>query len=271
MLAESTSPMPKKTRYTSPRSATMDIDLVGPGTPFYRRVPRNLSGADLYRYAFQGMRGQHATFNLRHNGQLITPSQDAIEQQGLQHRSGVYIDLIPQLDQTSRPKLEPGAGASDSEREKLTLIKVYSSRQRELFSYWLPSNKTFRSENLIFRHWRYQAEVGKGFQEYDIDIMTEMRAVGDRQRAGHTTQPWDRIDPSLTPAYGKGILGNEMLYYESGETREETQLSLSHRDALVLKIKVFPHVDQSAKHKIKAKTEKSMSRVGAFDLPVSHS
>lgn len=267
MLAESTPPMPKKPRYTSFRSATMDIDLVGPGTPFDRRVPRNLSCADMYRYAFQGMRGQHATFNLRHNGQLITPSQETIEQQGLQHRSIVYIDLIPQLDQKS----EPGAGCSDSEREKLTLIKVYSCRQRELFAYWLPSNKTFSCENLIFRHWRYQAEVGKGFQEYDIDIWTEMRALGDGHRAGHIIQPWDRIDPSLPPKYGKGVLGNEMLYYESGEIREETQLSLSHRDVLVLKTKVVPHVDQNAVDKTRAKRGKSMSRVGALGLPVIHS
>lgn len=271
MLAESTPPVPKKPRYAPPRPATMDVDLVGPGTPFPRRVPRSLSGANLYRYAFQGMRGQHATFDLRHNGQLVSPSQETIEQQGIQHRSVVHINLNPGLHQTSRPDLEPGAGGSDSEREKLTLIKVYSNRQCELFSCWLPRNKTFCSESLIFRYWRYQAELGRGFQEYDIDVWTENRAVGNHKSAGHITRPWDRIDPSLPPTYGKGILGKEMLYYESGETREETQLSLSHRDVLVLKTKVHPHRDQSAVDKIRAMKEKSMSRVSVFDLLVIHS
>jgi len=270
MLAESTPPMPKKARYAPSRPATMDLDFVGPGTPFPRRLPRNLSGTNLYRYAFQGMRGQHATFELRHNGQLVSASQETIEQQGLQHRSVVNVNLNPGLDQTSRPELKPGAGSSSSERDRLTLIKVYSNRQCELFSYWLPSNKTFSSESLIFRYWRYQAELGRGFQEYDVDVWTETRTAGDHKSIGHITQPWDRTDPSLPPTYGKGVLGKEMLYYESGETREETQLSLSHRDLLVLKTMVLPHRDQSVADKFKAKKEKSMSRVSAFDLPVIH-
>ncbi len=261
MLAESTPPMPKKPRYAPSRPATMDIDLVGPGTPFPRHVPRNLSGANLYRYAYQGMRGQHATFDLRHSGQLVSPSQETVEQQGLQHRSVVHINLNPRLDQTSRPELEPGAGGCDSEREKLTLIKVYGNREFELFSYWVPTNKTFLFESLIFRHWRYQAELGNGFQEHDIDIWTANRAVGDRKSVGCITQPWDRIDPSLPPTYGKGVLGKEMLYYESGETREETQLGLSHRDLLVLKYKVVPHAYQKTLARRTSKNSKTMSRV----------
>lgn len=239
----------------------MDIDLIGPGTPFPRRVPRNLSGANLYRYAFQGMRGQHATFDLRHNGQLISPSQETIEQQGLQHRSPVHINLNPGLNHTSRPEPDIGAGGFDSERELLTLIKVYGSREQELFSYWVPSNKTLSSENLIFRHWRYQAEVGSGFQEHDVDIWTENRAVGDRSCVGCITQPWDRIDPSLPPTHGKGVLGKEMLYYESGETREETQLGLSHRDLLVLKLKVLPHAYRKTLARMSSMNAKTMSRV----------
>lgn len=261
MLAESTVPMPKKPRYTSLRSATMDIEFVGPGTSFPRRMPRNLSGVNLYRYAFQGMRGQHTVFDLRHNGQLVSPSQETIEQQGLEHRSAVHITLNADLDRTSRPELEPGTDGSDSEREKLTLIKVYGRRESEIFSYWVPGSENITSENLIFRYWRYRAELGSGFQDYDIDIWNEIRAGGDRKYTGNITNPWDRIDPSLSPTYGKGVLGKEMLYYESGEAREETHLGLSHRDILVIKLHVLPHAYQKILARKASKKAKTMSRV----------
>ena len=163
-------------------------------------------------------------------------------------RSPASVRRTRSSQSTAGPVLEARAG-------------TWGIRDCELFSYWVQGNKTCFSEDLIFRYWRYQAELGKGFQEYDIDIWSEIKAAGDHQYTGCIIQPWDRIDLSLPPTHGKGVLGKEMLYYECGEAREETQLGLSHRDILVMKFHVLPHGIQKILARRISKNAKTMSRV----------
>lgn len=259
MLAESAPPASKKARST--RSGDTDIQFIGPDIQFLRRVPKHLSGADLHHYAFRGMKGKHARFSLHHNKQLIKPTEESIEQQGLDHGTAVHISIGTEPDLAPKPVTESTLDDIAPDREKLSLLKVYDRRSHTLFSYWLPSGTSISSESVIFRHWRHQAECGRGFHGYDIDLYKEKRSTGDGHSTGKGLKHWDRIDPSVAPRYGKGILSDEKLYYEADEKREETHLDISHRDLLVLKLLARTHREIQDGNKIKAKRSRVMSRL----------
>lgn len=172
-LNERQSNIPKRRRTTrSIMEPHIEILFVGPLPPFSRNIPLSLSVKDLYRVAFQGMKGRYVRFDLRHEATFLPrDSLERIQQRPLGDKPIVHIDLT-ESHKSSISDRDDKAGTK-AESEELALIKVYMGRKKHLFSFWISRQTTQSLASIIFRFWRYDAEYTEGRFQWvccDFDV-----------------------------------------------------------------------------------------------------
>ena len=252
-----TTPFPEsKKRSFATRNSHLNLRFDGLAR-FARRVPKTSSIADLYHFAFQGMRGKYSHFELRHKDDLLRPSENTIGSEGLNTMSRLVILRSESVaSSTSKePQIAKPIAADQA------LIKVYR-HYKHLFSYWLPRRNSLTFTSLIFRHWRYLVEHGKSL-EVDVDIWTDMYYSGDGGCCGFPNDHWTAMMSSAIsgPMHGTGILSDESLYLKPGEVRIETKLDLANRDILVLKMHLEDHGYQARMRRQQRRDARAMSRL----------
>ena len=247
----------KRTRQASTVELNIKIQFFTQATSFSREVPKLLSIVDLYKFAFQGMKGQHAAFELRHSDQVLRPSLTSITEQGVIDGSAINIQVLTPR-QVSQISTGNPANLEDSVRvepQELFLLKAYQSRDKPVFSYWVPRKNSLSFASVIFRNWRYDTEAGQGLIGCDVDIWTEMRHAGDSQIVGVPNPHWNKIWPFPASEHGAGILGHEKLYQMKGDPESEINSSALSGNIQVLKASIEGHESQSAVRKAHNKRE----------------
>ena len=135
---------------------------------------------------------------------------------------------------------------SELNLKRIFLLKVYQSRDKPVFSYWVTRKSSLSFASVIFQNWRYNAEAGQGLIDCDIDIWTEMRHAGDSQIAGIPNPHWNKMWPFLASEHGTGVLGHEKLYQMKGDPESEISFSAPSGNIQVLKVSIEGHESQSA-------------------------
>lgn len=257
---ERQSNLSKRRRLTRPSTTHyIEIHFVDHLTSFSRKVPLLLSVRDLYKVAFQAMKGHHFNFSLRHNGNILHACPESIQERGLADKSTVSIDLteshkgsISDRNKKAGTKVEP---------EDLALVKVYHGKHNEhLFSFWIPRNTKQSLASIIFRFWRFEAEYQFQSEGYDVEVWMNARYVGDGQIGGTRREHWETLDSLLTPRYATGILEDEVLL-----EKESTDILIDSNspDEKILVLKIWLYTYASKALKLKAKhARKNFSRVG---------
>ena len=256
-IGEWSQPGPKRKRSPSPRTQYIEVEFVGLAQ-FHRLIPQSSTIADLYSFAFRGMKGQYPEFDLRHNNVLLSQMEDAVDQRSLALQPKVAISA-PQTKGTSVGELGKGTEASAEIVRESALIKVYR-RRKHLFSYWVPRANSFTFASIIFRYWRYCAERHMSL-DTDVDVWTELRNTGDGQLVGTENNHWTSMMPSMRPVHGTGILGAEPLCPILDEVPRQPQREDLHKDTLVLKVALVDHQDPVTRNKKRALDAGKMSRL----------
>lgn len=251
---------PKRRRLTRPSTALcIEIHFVNTLTSFIRRVPRSLSVEDLYKVAFQAMKGHHFSFDLRHDGNILYACPESIKERGLTDKSTVYIDLTESHKSSISDRNEKAGTKVES--EDLALVKVYQGKHDDhLFSFWIPRNTKQSLASLIFRFWRFDAEYQSQSEDYDVEFWINARYVGDGQICGTRREHWDTLGSLLTPRYATGILEDE-VFLEKESTDTIIDLNSSDEKTLVLKISLDQYVSRSKNLELKAEHARNFSRV----------
>lgn len=236
----------------------IEIQFVG-ALSFSRKVPLSLSVENLYRVAFQGMKGRHFSFDLSHNGNVLHASLDSIQEHGLADKSTIYVDLIEPHKSSVLDKGKSTCKKSESEpeSEELALVKVYQGHDH-LFSFWIPRHTKQSLASIIFRYWRYDAEYQVQLEDYDVAFWTNIVNVGDGHTRGHRWEHWETLRSLLKPKYATGILDNEEFLEREPTQGVEILVASNSSDEkyVVLKISL-----QQYKPRIDAERAKIFSRV----------
>ena len=219
-----------------------------------RRVPLLLSVEDLYKVAFQAMKGHHFRFVLRHNGNDLRACRDSIQERGLTDKSTVYIDL-PESHKSSVLDRNKKAGTK-VESEDLALVKVYQGKDSDyLFSFWIPRNTKQSLASLIFRFWRFDAEYQFQSEDYDVEIWTNCQYIGDRIISGQTHEHWENLGSLLTPEYATGNLEDEEFLDKEFTHNNDNNVGLNLADEKILVLKIA--LDQYAQKNLRLKEERA--------------
>lgn len=256
----------KRTRYASSVDSSILVRFLGardPNISFTRRVSKALSVADLYNFAYQGMKGRHAEFELRCGDALLSPLATTIDDRGLEDGSKLYIH-IEVNGQNASTSAKGGRDSRDKPLQELSLVKVYRDRDTPLFSYWLPRNSVASFVSVILRYWRYNAEEGLNLTDGDIDTWTEMRYNGDGVTVGIVNRHWEKLKLSTKRTYGAGTLGNEKLHHMDGDPEPDSRSCRYERNVQVLKVQVIPYSSLSNMRRNLEKAQKKMTRVCLF-------
>lgn len=227
------------------------FNILNPLASFSRKVQPSLSVKDLYRVAFQGMKGRHFNFDLRHNGALLHACLESIQERGLAQCPSVHIDLTESHENRISDKSE--RAGTKVESEELALVKVYKPNDNHLFSFWIPRNTKKSLASIIFRFWRHGAEQQFLYDDYDVDIWTNMEYVGDDESSGSRWEHWEPLHLLLTPMYATGTS-------EEG-TENLVESNSSDERVLVIKLSLYQYQTRLNAHEEAAKRARKFSRV----------
>lgn len=259
-FSERQSNVPKRRRrHRSAVEPCAEIHFVIPLASFSRTVPLSLSVEDLYRVAFQGMKGLHVSFNLRHKGGILHACQKSIQEAGISNKSTIHVDLNANR-KSSIPDKNEKVGTK-VESEELALVKVYQDDQH-IFSFWISRQTKQSLASIVFRLWRYRAENKSRSEDHDVEFWTNIRHVGDDHRSGSRWEHWQTLLSLLMPGIATGILEDEGSL-ENEPTQETKNIVCSNffnEKILVLKLLLYRY--KPRKHEQKAKRAKKFSRVG---------
>lgn len=250
----------KKPRRSSSPEPTFKIKFLRQEDSFEREVSNQLSVADLYKYAYQGMRGNIPEFEILHNEDLMHPSPTELCAHGITGESKLYIQPVS-AKMGYKPLGDGNAwGQSVVGPREPRLIRVYcGERQSPKFSFWMPRGTRSSVSLIIFRHWRYMTEKGQQLYDNDVDIWTDMKYNGDNQVVGEPKNHWDNL--SSMNFRTANVHTNEALYAIDGETDPGTNLEIPAKNMKVLKVSIYQHQSEASVEQHKKKREKKLSRV----------
>lgn len=250
---------PKRRRRThSTVDLYIEIHFVGTLSSFSRKIPLSLSVENLYRVAFQGMKGRHFNFDLSHNGNVLHASLDSIQKRGLADKSTIYVDLTESHKSGVFGKGKSTRKKSESEPGELVLVKVYHDHDDHLFSFWIPRHTKQSLTSIIFRFWRYDAEYQFQMEDYDVEVWTNIVKVGDGHSVGNRWEHWETLRSLFKPSYATGILDNEEFLEREPTQGVETLVASNSSDEKYVVLKILL---QGYKPRIDAKRAKIFSRV----------
>jgi hypothetical protein len=256
-------PKKRMRRATSNRDPDVTVRFVSPLDSFTRKISPNLSVSDLYKLAFQGMKGRNAKFSLSIGGEAI----------GVDARASAWVD-----NSVIQITIHTGHVGDSTEQ---CLIKVYETNERELFNYWTTKSTTNTLASILFRFWRYNEERWRSFISHDQDVWTDMKYGGDGVSVGYVKEHWMNLSRLLNGANASGSLKSEPIYTKSGSDNQVFVITGGEegagRNTLVLKVRLYHHQVASKDDKKKNLTRLDVSkqvfgsfinRTLAYNIPV---
>ncbi len=262
----------KRPRLSSPTDSHVEILIQSPSGSFARRVSPLLLVAELYKLAFQGMRGLHEHFDLHHNNHLLDAFGDTIQSHNIGN-GAIILVVARESSSNAAPAGGKDESSGEAELEELCLVKVFDRTKAPSFSYWVPKRTPQSLASVIFRYWRYNEEKGLAFKPHDVDVWTRLVESGDGHSLGNTSKPWSSLASFFKPSRAKGSLMEEDIFATTtGTTRDGTdrkrKWDLASADIypLVLKLKLDPHKSEKDME-CRAKRERDkLSRVDSMFL-----
>jgi uncharacterized protein YegL len=222
IIEQYTPPRKRLRRSTANREPTVSVRFVSPTESFTRKISQTLPVTDLFRLAYQGMKGRHARFAMACNGEAL----------GIDARTGTWPEnaLIAITIHTSP------AGSSTEQ----CLIKVYDTNSTELFNYWITKSTTNTLASVLFRFWRYNEENWRSYSSHDMDVWTDMHYGGDGVSVGTPRDHWKNLSSLLTATHATGTMQREDIYAKNSQNLVITGgVDDAGRNSLVLKLRLY--------------------------------
>lgn len=192
----------KRARSSSGSAGPFGITFFGSMGSFNRQILPSFTLNDLYRVAYRGQRGRRTDFRLHLDNVYLMPSEESVLSVNLQNNSRVHIDFGD----------KPSNGTTQAEAApELCLIKVYTSYDEVLFSYWTHKRTDHTLASIVFHYWRFTLKHDPRHTICDMQVWTDMEHHGDGQYWGITSSHWERLSTYFTPAHATGRLQAEKL------------------------------------------------------------
>jgi hypothetical protein len=231
-------------------SQEINIRFLGDLGSFSRQVSSSITVNDLYRLAFQGVKGRYTRFELHSKNELAPPSERLLSSTNIQNNSDVHI-IVP-----ASTAGNPHTAGGGSQYEDLCLVKVYKSHDMMLFSFWVPRNTSATMASIIFRYWRFLAAETYTSWIQSRKVWLGMKDVGDGKYRGQPQDHWASLFRFFTPEFAQGTLAKEDLFGSRSAQDEDVHMDDLLANPTVLKVYISGEPAKEDK-----KSGKTLSRV----------
>lgn len=229
---------------------------------FPRIIPLLTSLKDVYKIAFRALAAQFDIFQLAKNDNVIDPSDSLTVASSGRFRDGDDIHIrIPEETRTFRTVSSTGQSTARQTIPNMYLVKIYTSRQKEEFAFWVRDDVKISLATVIWKFWRFklQRELLSLENVREQQCWTDLCDNGDGQLGGIPQKTSDMLASYLTRHHCKGQLGPEELCASRDMTASDEVASTSRVNDGGNVLKLFIQRRRSEAHLLRR--QKKLSRL----------